>query len=237
MSRPTCTCFDQYDAPTVTEVRFHADQQDTSCDAWHHLLELIEQAAHDQRTEFAPFRDLNPAEREQIVTLQPSIARLTAVKHLHLYGSFLVRMPAEIGAMQSLEVFTPYTSHRLHWFPYEITRCTKLKQSTVSTRSLYGNDKLRPPFPKLQPGRESTHGLDRDKLQPREWGATSIHTCSVCNRSLDNTELYQVWISLWVATDVLPLLVNACSQTCIQSLPQPPQAYVQKPHTGGLGIQ
>lgn len=34
-----------------------------------------------------------------------------------LYRSNLVRIPPEIGAMTSLEEFTPYTSYRLHWFP------------------------------------------------------------------------------------------------------------------------
>ncbi|WP_257581710.1 hypothetical protein [Streptomyces sp. TLI_146] len=31
--------------------------------------------------------------------------------------------------------------------------------------------------------------------------------------------LHQVWISLRVATDVLPLLVNACSSGCVAALP------------------
>ena len=86
--------------------------------------------------------------------------RLTAVKHLVLYGSNLVRIPPEIGAMSSLEEFTPYTSYRLHWFPYEITRCRKLSRSTVSTRALFGNYKLRPPFPRLQLLRAPPRTLD-----------------------------------------------------------------------------
>ncbi|MER7694405.1 hypothetical protein [Streptomyces sp. NPDC097610] len=43
-----------------------------------------------------------------------------------LYGSDLVRISPEIGTMTSLEEFTPYTSYRLHWFPYKITRRRKL---------------------------------------------------------------------------------------------------------------
>jgi hypothetical protein len=35
-------------------------------------------------------------------------------------------------------------------YPYEITRCTKLDQSSVSTRALYGNYKFRPPFLRLE---------------------------------------------------------------------------------------
>jgi hypothetical protein len=42
-----------------------------------------------------------------------------------------------------------------------------------------------------------------------------------------------VWISLRVATDVLPLLVNACSAACVSALPSGAEDYVQLPHTGG----
>lgn len=45
--------------------------------------------------------------------------------------------------------------------------------------------------------------------------------------------VHQAWISLRVATDVLPLLVNACSPECIQTLPSPPEHYVPEPHHGG----
>ena len=37
----------------------------------------------------------------------------------------------------------------------------------------------------------------------------------------ESTTLHQVWISFWVATDALPLLVNACSKVCINKLPRP----------------
>jgi hypothetical protein len=235
--RPSCDCFDQYDEATVSEVFFHPERQDTACDGWQHLLELIEQAATDRRAEFAPMSELSWEERSQIVTLPPTIAKLTSVRHLLLYGSYLVRIPPEIGAMTNLEVFTPYTSHRLHWFPYEITRCKQLKQSTVSTRSLYGNYKLRPPFPKLQPGQPSIRNLRFEDSEPGIWGAEAVRNCSVCSRSLEDTGLYQVWISLVVATDVLPLLVNACSEACIQRLPQPPDGCIPGSHTGGLDVR
>ncbi|MFI0811872.1 hypothetical protein [Streptomyces echinatus] len=38
------------------------------------------------------------SERRQVITLRTSIAKLAAVKHL-LYGSNLIRIPPEIGAM------------------------------------------------------------------------------------------------------------------------------------------
>lgn len=47
--------------------------------------------------------------------------------------------------MSALTTFDPYTSRRLHWYPYEITRCANLRDSRVSTRDLYGNFKNRLP--------------------------------------------------------------------------------------------
>ncbi len=179
------------------------------------------------------FREMSWEEQSQIVTLPPTIAKLKSVKTLMLYGSHLIRIPPEVGEMTSLEEFVPYTSYRLHWFPYEITRCTNLKDSCVSTRAIYGNYKHRPPFPKLQPGCNSTTDLELAHLPPEIWGAEAIHTCSVCNRQLEGLGLHQVWISLNVATDVLPLLVNACSEACLQRLPKPADNYVQELHREG----
>jgi hypothetical protein len=51
---------------------------------------------------FRPLVELTPAERADLVTLPPTIARLTRVRHLALYGSLLVRIPPEIGSMASL---------------------------------------------------------------------------------------------------------------------------------------
>lgn len=233
---PSCNCFDQYTRQKWLEMSLHAERQNTECAGWKRLLTLIEEAAKDGREEFAPLHEMSWEERTEIVTLPPTISKLKSVKHLQLYRSWLVRIPPEIGEMTNLEEFTPYTSYKLHWYPYEITRCKKLKGSTVSTRALYGNFKLRPPFPKLQAGRNSTQGLELDNLPPEMWGTDSIKTCSVCNLPLENKGLHQVWISLWVATDVLPLLVNACSEECIQKLPPPAENYVRETHKGGLRV-
>lgn len=48
---------------------------------------------------------------------------------------------------------------------------------------------------------------------------------------------HRVWKSLSVATDVLPLLVNACSDECIGQLPNPPANYVQVAHRGGPDLR
>ncbi|MFD6819886.1 leucine-rich repeat domain-containing protein [Streptomyces sp. NPDC060085] len=174
---------------------------------------------------------MRPDERRQIVTLPASIGRLTAVRSLVLYGSNLVRIPPEIGDMTSLEQFSPYRSGRLHWFPYELTRCARLERSTVSTRSIYGNYKYRAPFRRLLPPGDSV--LDLGSLDPVRWGATAARTCSVCTRPISATGPHQAWISLLVATDVLPLLANACSQACLDTLPPGAEGYISGPHRGG----
>ena len=230
--RDVCRCFDQTWRQLRARVGFHAERQDTSTAGWKRLLELVDEAAADGREEFRPLVDLSPEERRQIVTLPPSIAKLTSVKRFVLYGSNLVRIPPEIGAMTSLEEFTPYTSYRLHWFPYEITRCSNLTRSTVSTRALFGNYKVRSPFPKLQPP-HSAADLPLTALDPHLWGSTAVRSCGVCDEPIELGGLHQAWISVRVATDVLPLLVNACSPACIATLPRGAEDHPPYPHTGG----
>jgi hypothetical protein len=133
--------------------------------------------------------------------------------------------------MTGLEQFSPYTSRRLHWFPYEITRCARLARSTVSTRSIYGNYKHRSPFPRLLPPGDAV--LDLGSLAPVRWGTTAARTCSVCAGPISATGPHQAWLSQVVATDVLPLLVNACSQACLDALPPGAKGYFPAPHRGG----
>lgn len=233
-ARDHCRCVGHSVATRPDNVVFHADRQDTEAEGWRHLLALIDEAAADGPSVFKPFVELSAPERRQIVTLPATIAKLTAVKRLVLYGTNLVRIPPEIGSMTSLEVFEPYTSHRLHWYPYELTRCTKLADSTVSTRVLYGNFKFRPPFPQLR-AVTSAEEADFAALDPDVWGCDAVRTCSVCDGLVDG-EIRQVWISALVATDVLPMLVNACSAACVAALPQPYPGYLPTPHTGGPDI-
>ncbi|MGW1278865.1 leucine-rich repeat domain-containing protein [Streptomyces tsukubensis] len=234
--RDLCRCI-EHGTRTQLPTRFHPEHQDTTAPGWIRLLELIEEAAADGREVFKPLVELTAEQRRQIITLPPTIAELTSVKHLVLYGSNLVRLPPEIGGMKSLEEFTPYTSYRLHWFPYEITRCPSLRRSTVSTRALYGNYKRRPPFPPLPAVAAGIQAVDPENLDPGAWGAAAIRTCSVCDQTIEGVNLRQLWLSLWTSgADVLPLLVNACSTTCIDALPTPAEGYVQMPHTGGPDI-
>jgi hypothetical protein len=203
------------------ELTFHDEIQNMQCDAWKSLETYILKVAADGSDELNPIAGIGPEKWEQITTLPSSIWTLQSVKVLNLYGSHLVRIPPEIGEMTNLEEFDPYTSYRLHWFPFEITRCKNLRLSRVSTRALYGNYKFRPPFPRLP--------------------SISCHftpaSCSVCHGPFTSSGPRQVWISLAVATDVLPLLVHACSAECIEQLPAPARGYVSKPHQGGLDVE
>jgi hypothetical protein len=199
----------------------HTEPQDTECEPWKRLLALVEEAAADRREVLIPLSGMNVMERAKIVTLPATIAKLKSLKCLVLYNSNLVRIPPEIGEMESLEQFDVYTSYRLHWFPYEITRCKMLRDSKASTRALYGNYKYRPPLPRLTPSCPTT-----------PYGEPT-RNCSVCGRSFIDQQRHRVWITLRVATDDLPLLVNACSKECVQSLPKPPDRYLPRPHRGG----
>jgi hypothetical protein len=223
--RPLCECGKAWSI-RGREVRLHTEIQDTNSDAWKRLLDLVEYTAANRLEEFAPGRQLDSDAWQSIVTLPASIKRLTSVKRLMLYGSSLVRLPPEIGDMSELQEFDPYTSYRLHWFPFEITRCANLKQSRVSTRALYGNYKHRSPFPDLRTD------ASRTALQ-----MTQPPVCSVCREPFSGPHVYHHWISLKVATDVLPLLVYACSKQCVDDLPSPPDNYVKKPHQGGRSLE
>lgn len=234
-----CGCI-EYGSRTRAQgpTHFHGETQDTTAPGWIRLLELIEEAVTDGREVFKPLVELTAEQRRQVVTLPPSIARLKAVKHLVLYRSNLVRVPPEIGQMDSLEEFTPYTSYRLHWFPYEITRCANLRRSTMSTRAVFGNYKHRPPFPALRRAPDAAEGVDLGNLDPGVWGTPAIHACSVCDRPFAATDLHQVWISLHVSGhDIMPLLVNACSAECVAALPKPAPGHVQYAHTGGMHLE
>jgi len=233
-----CECstpIDEPDSPPSRE--FHLEHADPTGEAWQRLTALIDEAGRDGRDEFAPHREIPRELWRQIVTLPATIGNLKEVKKFSLYGSNLIAIPPQIGEMASLEDFDPYTSRRLHWFPYEITRCPALKASRVSTRHLYGNYKTRLPFPSLP------------SIVPE---GSAPAGCSVCGTAFSPTGPIQAWVSLRVATDVLPLLVHACSDACVASIPGPPEypcernmttgvvrcyTYPGNPHLGGPGLK
>lgn len=199
------------------------DIQDRNSIAWKKLCQYVDKVAAENLEEFSPSKELRPELFAQIYTLPETISNLKKVKKVWLYGSKLKRIPPEIGEMEALEYFDPYTSYDLHWLPYEITKCKNLKNSRVSTRALYGNYKNRMGFPRLN-------------HNPVRYSGQTL-TCSVCDQQMTYEQTNQLWISLMVATDVLPLLVNLCSKECESKLPQPHENYVSFPHKGGADLK
>lgn len=193
--------------------------QDRSSLAWMKLCAYIDLVVSEERELFRPVEGIGSELYQQIYTLPASIALMKKVKHINLYGSMLTSIPPEIGQMDALETFSTYTSHRLHWYPFEITHCKKLSGSKVSTRALYTHLKGKRGYPDLQNNPVRYHG---DSVK-----------CSVCRKEMDYRQTNQLWISLQVGVDVVPLLANLCSTVCEQMLPHPAEGYVQFPHKGG----
>jgi uncharacterized protein (TIGR02996 family) len=236
-SRRLCGCYKRAELKQSTHY-FDVESQDTECTAWKRVLELVEEAAADGREKFEPLAGMPESDRSQILTLPTTIAKLKAVKSIQLYGSYLVRIPPEIGEMISLESFDTYTSYRLHWYPFELTHCRNLQLSAVSTRAIYGNYKHQPPFPRLTPQAPMASGrIEPKRLPLKRQDLRGTRSCSVCGQQFEDLRHHRVWVSLRVATDVLPLLVNACSEECVSRLPKPPDGYVQFPHKGGLNVK
>lgn len=198
------------------------DVQDRDSLAWKKLCEYIDEVAENGSDEFVPREALGNELFAEIHTLPESISKLKKVTKIGLYGSQLKRIPPEIGQMESLEYFDPYTSYKLNWFPYEIMDCKKLKDSRISTRALLGNFKNRMGFPRL------------DHNPVRYLGETL--KCSICKKEMTYEETNQLWITLRTGTDTIPLLANLCSKECEEKLPQPPENYVQYAHKGGADL-
>ncbi|GAA3592629.1 hypothetical protein Q4Q39_05700 [Flavivirga amylovorans] len=197
--------------------------QDRNSVAWKKLCEYVDEVAKNGTDEFVPREALGDKLFSQIYTLPESIAKLKKVKKIGLYGSKLKRIPPEIGKMESLEYFDPYTSYDLKWFPYEITKCKNLKDSRISTRALFGNFKNRKLFPLLD---HNPVTYFENKLK-----------CSVCEKEITQEETNQMWITLQVGTDIIPLLANLCSKECEGNLPKPADNYFQKAHKGGANLE
>jgi hypothetical protein len=197
------------------------DVQDRNSEAWKKLCVYIDRIAENNIDKLVPREELGDELFAQIYTLPETISKLKKVTKVGLYCSNLKRIPPEIGQMESLEYFDPYTSYDLHWFPYEITKC-KIKDSRISTRALYGNYKNRMGFPRLDHNPVKYEG--------------DIVKCSVCEKEMTYEETNQLWITLRIGTDTVPLLTNLCSKECEQKLPRPSKNYIQYPHKGGVDL-
>lgn len=205
-------------APSVPNL--HTETQDTSAPGWAALLELVENDSSRNASVFEPSAVIPSDQWSGVITLPREIETLSAIKQMRFYGSHLRRLPPEIGRLSSLEYLDIYTSYSLHWLPYEVTRCSQLRESRMSTRALYGNIKTRLPFPRLA-GSIAT-------LAPE--------TCSVCDRPFGDHGVQVFWTTQRIGTDTVPLLVHSCSPACTASIPDAPEEYHSRPHKGGGGV-
>lgn len=198
----------------------HIEAQDESVIGWAQTRALIEQASLSHAEVFEPSAHMPWEDWMRVITLPSSVASLTDVKVIRMYGSHLRRLPPEIGRMSSLQDLDIYTSYSLHWLPYELTRCSALRESRMSTRALYGNRNTRLPFPRLSTPIPS--------LLPA--------TCSVCDRGFDDRSPRLLWTTQRLGTDHMPLLIHSCSESCTASVPAAPRGYFERPHRGGGGV-
>jgi hypothetical protein len=205
----------------ITKIKI--DRQDRNTIAWKKICEYVDIVAESNGEEFCPRSFLGEELFTQIYALPETIATLKSVKKMKLYGSRLTRIPPEIGQMTSLENFDPYTSDSLCWFPFEISNCKNLTDSRISTRRLYGNYKNKKPFPDL-----------RDN--PVRYFGELVY-CSICRKEMTYDQVNQVWISLLIGSDVVPLLANLCSDECEKCLPAPPPGYLPAAHKGGPDLK
>lgn len=205
---------------TPSVPNLHINAQDVTASGWRLLLESIASACAESASVLEPLAMIPGDQWSKVITLPSSISELKTVTTLRLYGSHLRRLPPDMGRMMALSNLDVYTSYSLHWFPYEITRCSALSDSRVSTRALYGNIKTRLPFPRLVG--------PVDALMPQ--------TCSVCDGPFGESGLQVLWTTQRVATDVVPLLVYSCSPECTSNIPDAPAGYHPRPHRGGGGV-
>lgn len=205
---------------TPSVPNLHVTQQDVSALGWQLLCEQIANESGSGRMVFEPSATVPADLWATVITLPPELQRFRKLRQLCLYGSHLRRLPPEIGRLDALEDLDIYTSYSLHWLPYEVLRCDKLRRSRMSTRALYGNAKTRLPFPRISG--------PIDALLPK--------TCSVCDQPF-GTQLPQVfWTTQRVGTDIVPLMIHSCSQACLAKVPDAPNGYHARPHCGGGGV-
>ena len=240
MDYPKCNCFSEYyareerldamesdeeykkleNAPFWSESILHVEDRSHSQRAWDIACEILAAAAKKGVKELNLGKIMDRPDFMALSTLPESIGELKDLETLILYASNISSIPREIKGCESLRSFQPYTSYRLHWLPYEIRLCRNLTDSCISTRALYGNYKMRPPFPNLRVCQWKWH--------------TGGDYCSICDSVTENLEQY--WISQVVATDVVPLLISVCSKECLGMVGESAQNYVQGPHRGGLEL-
>ncbi|WP_030275596.1 hypothetical protein [Streptomyces sp. NRRL B-24484] len=108
------------------------------------LLDLVEEAAADGREEFHPLQGLPADDRRQIVTLPPTIAKLTAVRRLGLVDACSRACVAALPTPPEGYVRGPHTGGPTvrqpvadHWLPRERRRPVR-RGSRIEARTEQG---------------------------------------------------------------------------------------------------
>jgi hypothetical protein len=198
----------------------HVEPQDLTPLGWGRIVEALRSCEEAGSSVFEPSAQIPANEWAGVITLPSEVGSLKMLKALRLYGSHLRRLPPELGRLSALENLDIYTSYSLHWLPYEVTRCIRLRETRMSTRALYGNRKTRLPFPRLS-------GVVETLLPD---------TCSVCDQPFGTASPRLYWTTLRVGTDNAPLLIHSCSEKCTALVPNAPAGYHPRPHKGGGGV-
>eukprot|EP01084_Bolivina_argentea_P153478 267608_1 len=80
--------------------------------------------------------------------LSSKLGQLTKLTKLNIGGCKCIKLPREIKHLQKLFKLNTYSgSHQLHYMPFEITLCSSLKESQMSTRALLNSDSCYLLFP------------------------------------------------------------------------------------------
>lgn len=191
-------------------------RQDRSSRAWGKLCEYIDKLADEKAEEFWPAQEIG---WEQIYTLPESVDKLKNIKAVHLYGSKFSRIPPEIGEMEKLEFLDIYSCYNLRWLPYEITNCKNLKHIRISRRVIFSKLKNNNGFP------------DLTNNPVRYFG--NIVKCSICKKEIPYSYTNQLWTSLYVGGDLVPLLINVCSEGCEYHILETTKRQSSYLHKGG----
>lgn len=256
---PPCMCL-LSDDPRSLSLHEPREHDALSCSARRKVEAYVDALVEQKANTFNLHEvGLDRAEWRHVVVLPEAVLRLRGtLKHLRLYGSAIQRIPEWISQLALLESVDPYTSYALHYFPFEVVHCANLKQSRVSTRAYYGNQKnTLPVFPELEPDPSlskmkrlfplqylAARVCERNKIPLPPYGVEVLAAqrdakCSVCQQRYVSVEAYTYWVMRHLASyDVVPMLVRACSLNCVKALeefraPNKDSWYSALPHKGG----
>lgn len=201
------------------DVNFEADASGMSVESLSWIFQLT--GLTELRMDRYPYEELSD-----------DIGNLTELRHLYMYGSALKKVPRTIGSLSNLVRLNLYTSYGLHYLPIEVLACTKLVDSTFSTRALFNNYKNRLGLPQLPhwelapPNSGAIPGCVEATLRRCHEGKLLVvlvqriltflpwNWCSMCGRWFLHDFACFAWSHCVVGSDAQSLLALCCSRAC-----------------------